>query len=440
MVGMTGERYDETWRALRALASPLSIGSLVLLVLNDHVLKQAWPGWVTGKLSDVVGLVVAPLVLAVPLAALRVSRPHVVAVLLTGVGFGLVKATGTGAAVATDAWSAVAGPSYLRQDVTDLLALPALLVALRAYGLAENQGPPLRRRAAGVVGALVLPFAVLATAATSPCDDGDYGRSLLVMEGRWEQGVDGWDRGQRFVYNGEFELRPVPAGIDARPVSEQERFRMEDDLPWQSHQAACDPERPRLCWQTSDPDGGWGGPDATEVGYLVVYASEDGGRTWTEETVLGTDEVERLRDDAGEVCGKPLKLGVGALAVMSTEGGPVVAVTLTNAGVAFRDVEGSWSRLSHDEISDQAVRNTPPSRSAAPYRDPLKAAGRHPITPVEVVTPVTESPTPTPSYPTPTGPPCERPSLVTVTPDPRNGPASTRLRCPVSTSPPSAGP
>ena len=37
----------------------------MLLALNDHVLKQAWPGWVTGKLSDVAGLVVAPAVLAV---------------------------------------------------------------------------------------------------------------------------------------------------------------------------------------------------------------------------------------------------------------------------------------------------------------------------------------------------------------------------------------
>ena len=73
--GMTGERDDMgdgTRRALRALGHPLSVAALVLLALNDHVLKQAWPGFVTGKLSDVAGLVVAPLVLAVPLAALGV--------------------------------------------------------------------------------------------------------------------------------------------------------------------------------------------------------------------------------------------------------------------------------------------------------------------------------------------------------------------------------
>ena len=33
------------------------------LILNDQVLKSAWPGFVTGKLSDFAGLIVAPLAL-----------------------------------------------------------------------------------------------------------------------------------------------------------------------------------------------------------------------------------------------------------------------------------------------------------------------------------------------------------------------------------------
>lgn len=39
------------------------IAALIVLVLNDHVLKSAWPGFITGKLSDVAGLVLAPVVL-----------------------------------------------------------------------------------------------------------------------------------------------------------------------------------------------------------------------------------------------------------------------------------------------------------------------------------------------------------------------------------------
>ena len=38
--------------------------ALGLWALNDHVLKGAWGGWFTGKLSDVVSLMVFPLVAA----------------------------------------------------------------------------------------------------------------------------------------------------------------------------------------------------------------------------------------------------------------------------------------------------------------------------------------------------------------------------------------
>jgi hypothetical protein len=57
---MSDQRGIERRTALRALGSPVAALCLVLLVLNDHLLKQAWPGWVTGKLSDVVGLVAGP--------------------------------------------------------------------------------------------------------------------------------------------------------------------------------------------------------------------------------------------------------------------------------------------------------------------------------------------------------------------------------------------
>src|SRR5690606_16244115 len=39
---------------------PAVVTSLGALVLNDHVLKGRWPGWFTGKASDVVGLYAFP--------------------------------------------------------------------------------------------------------------------------------------------------------------------------------------------------------------------------------------------------------------------------------------------------------------------------------------------------------------------------------------------
>ena len=40
------------------LASPQFIAALLLLLLNDYVLKYSFPGWLTGKLSDFAGLFV----------------------------------------------------------------------------------------------------------------------------------------------------------------------------------------------------------------------------------------------------------------------------------------------------------------------------------------------------------------------------------------------
>src|SRR4051812_27759962 len=43
------------------LLHPVAIAALTVWIVNDHVLKQAFPCWLTGKLSDVACLVVCPL-------------------------------------------------------------------------------------------------------------------------------------------------------------------------------------------------------------------------------------------------------------------------------------------------------------------------------------------------------------------------------------------
>ena len=46
-----------------ALLHPATLLALGLLVLNDHVLKAAYPGAITGKLSDLAGLAFFPILL-----------------------------------------------------------------------------------------------------------------------------------------------------------------------------------------------------------------------------------------------------------------------------------------------------------------------------------------------------------------------------------------
>jgi len=138
------------------LLHPVVLLSLVLLIANDQVLKRLWPGPVTGKLSDVAGLVVAPIALV---AAWEIGRHAVgrswgpsravlvVAIVVVGVGFAAVQvwepaseAFRVGLGVVQwpfrtlGAWIAggtVTGPVPVTvvADAEDLIALPALAVA-----------------------------------------------------------------------------------------------------------------------------------------------------------------------------------------------------------------------------------------------------------------------------------------------------------------------
>lgn len=135
------------------LLHPVVVGAIAMLLVNDHWLKAAWPGFVTGKISDVAGLVFFPLFVqaAVELAlwvlgALRGPDRRVLigAVVATGVGFALIQVW----PAASDAYrwglgllqwpflSVAAGGVqpvrmvHLTPDVSDLLALPALVLPL----------------------------------------------------------------------------------------------------------------------------------------------------------------------------------------------------------------------------------------------------------------------------------------------------------------------
>lgn len=132
-----------TLHPARGLLHPAWLASLVVLALNDHLLKGSGllPGVLTGKLSDFAGLVVAPLLLA---ALLRVQsvRGWVACHVAVGAVFSAIQLS----AVAADGWSALMGvcgfPWVITRDPTDLLTLPAL--AASRWGFL----PVMRRTAA----------------------------------------------------------------------------------------------------------------------------------------------------------------------------------------------------------------------------------------------------------------------------------------------------
>jgi hypothetical protein len=148
---------DRRDSASRTLVSPVMLVAIAVLVVNDHVLKQAYPGVLTGKLSDVAGLVFFPVLLAAIAEQFgaRGLRVLVVTTLATGIVFAAVKTiplaadayrVGLGAlqwipralvaVVSGDAVPA-AGRVALAMDPTDLVALPAV-----AVGVAKNVAVP----------------------------------------------------------------------------------------------------------------------------------------------------------------------------------------------------------------------------------------------------------------------------------------------------------
>lgn len=131
---------------------------MILLIINDWILKRHVGGPVTGKLSDVAGLVFAPvilssviglvLVLAARLGA-RVDpslsrRRLLLCIAATGVTFAVVKVSPDAAGLLADL---LPRGSHIAVDRSDLFTLPALALAY-FIGRDELRRVPLGRPAA----------------------------------------------------------------------------------------------------------------------------------------------------------------------------------------------------------------------------------------------------------------------------------------------------
>ena len=118
---------------------PITLAAVVLLAVNDWVLKpSSVPHWLTGKLSDASGLIVAPLFLtAVTGLALHVmgkdarltQRRLLLAIASVGLVFIAVKSSSTSADLVASAWRIAFPHARIVADPTDLLTLPALTIS-----------------------------------------------------------------------------------------------------------------------------------------------------------------------------------------------------------------------------------------------------------------------------------------------------------------------
>jgi hypothetical protein len=150
-------------RGLRVFAHPVVGLALAGWALNDHVLKDRFHNAVTGKLSDLLAMVVFPLLIAA-IAERVVRRPLAVGVGVTAVFFSAINLSHTANDLTERALSLVIPYPQLWPDPTDLVVLPALAVAAWAWHHPAESWSSLRRAWSGVVFA----GALATTMATSP--------------------------------------------------------------------------------------------------------------------------------------------------------------------------------------------------------------------------------------------------------------------------------
>jgi hypothetical protein len=329
---------------------PVTLVALVVLVVNDHLLKAAYPGLITGKLSDVAGLVLAPPLLALLTLPLTRRRGAIAAVALVGAGFVVVKAVPSASAVASAGWSVLRGPSLIRADVTDLLALPALGLAWYAWRRSarsvtlelcagkSDKTPRIRARSRERLALAVLPLALIGVAATSaayehlpiatgvgPGVDDD----AVILVGR--DGVTATSPDGRH-----WTAKPTPSVHPSPTVTEPNYDVQAIAFARFGQSVTCDA----------------GGRCFRVVrNRLTIERSEDAGATWT--TVWSVSESDReryatnLAEDArydssydGDI---HADLACRSIYAVPTSGVVIAACGL--AGFVRGDTDGSWAMI-----------------------------------------------------------------------------------------------
>lgn len=135
------------------LGHPLVIGSVVLLLLNDHLFRVTYPSSLTGKLSDFCWLLFFPLILAIPLSILIPGRVHTQkevvlfsSLSLTGLIFILANTATTFRLFLEQLLGSVTRSSFrITQDPTDLVALLSFILLWQLWKRSKDDKDSYKR-------------------------------------------------------------------------------------------------------------------------------------------------------------------------------------------------------------------------------------------------------------------------------------------------------
>lgn len=328
---------------LGVVTTPVFTGSVAVLALNDHVLKAAWPGLITGKLSDLTGVVVVAMVLS-----MIVGRTA--AVSLTAIGFVALKAV---PGVNVLAAPVLGGVTHT--DPTDLVALAMLVPTflrlgrpLREPGDAEQEPPRQWRR--WVLGGCALGAAVLATTATS-CPPPEGVTTLAVDDDRIFAGITYYAELDAYSYGSGSDVSWWVSDDGGRSWSSAGGKAPRADTA-RSTREACDDRG--VCWRVTPGE---------QVDRCEPVGECSPAFRFT------ASEADRMRD--GDTCA-PARYGeFNSILLVPQAEGEIVVVSMGTEGVLVRNADGDWDRRSVGHVQPTPIGVVPGSFELLAIYSPL---------------------------------------------------------------------
>ena len=329
--------------SLQALTHPVTVGAVLLLLINDHILRVAWPSWWTGKLGDAAWLAFFPLITALVFSIIiprQLAHHERITVWAAFVFTAILFVAPKTIPLANDALAAVMdgllGPrTPIRLDPTDLLVLPALGIGWWVWQRTSVlQHPDYSRH-----GLIICALGALATVATSPPAPRGINCFMIQDDGAIEAIVY---RYRTYV--------TTNGGLSWELLPESVRFAADD-------QVCKGPGEEQDSWTLADPND-------ENVMYRFtrgrsIERSSDGGNHWVEELDISQSEAQRQYYQS-----RSLYEPDGPLdAIWDSKTGNLI-VAMSYEGIVVRTPNGQWQWVSTDDKYFQ-LRRAPQNLAAA---------------------------------------------------------------------------
>lgn len=210
---------------LYLLESPVFIGCIAVLLCNDFILKELYPGFITGKLSDVVGIGALFLFLT---ATTTFSTRNLS--WLLGIAFFFWKSIYSEPLIVW--WNALGiFPIVRTPDLSDCGTLIALLW-FAAYARSYRKSPTNFAKAFAV--GVVAMFAFGATSKVTRIPQEERDRLAAIREEYYSEYnfVPGWFHGERVRLSLPISRAAILSRLNAGPDSATESFYLEPPIGW----------------------------------------------------------------------------------------------------------------------------------------------------------------------------------------------------------------